>query len=430
MTLLGSRIGSGNVIEDYPKLYARSGGGIDYPPEAFENYVRATGGLELANYVLGCHRGSYFPPSGGQQGFALNWPQNNTEARWERDAAAGRQIFFSAKASGGLTWAQVAAGSMDAQIDARGLQLLAFLLAHPTISMCFTFHHEPNNGDAADPAVSGSSNETQGITNWWRAMERICTRWDALGIPRAVVSQTGVISSRGMIYGGPNIAGAAQVSTAATYNAWYRTPATEPWGWGPTGIQMACFDMYQGGSGGGGVWRSFPEMAGANNSRPGFVQWAIPKIAQQNAVGLTLLLACWEFACDEWDKIWPEPSTRMFSSFSPDWNATGLAPTMANYFDHAGAYVEANPTLFYALILWDSSATSGGNPSGRGPHMFDAGAPTRRAIPAFPGTQEVSWEALLRLIKRPVFRHIAPPQPPGPFTQGAISLPSRLRQTT
>jgi len=183
--------------------------------------------------------------------------------------------------------------------------------------------------------------------------------------------------------------------------------------------------MYQGSASGGGTWRAFNEMAGATSSRPGFVLFMQPLVAQQNAAGRPLLLAIWEFGCDEFDKMWPNASTRMFDTTpSTYWtNQVGLAPSMPNWFDHAGSYITANPHLFFAVIFWDSTASSGGSPSGRGPHMIDAGAPTLPNQSATPGTQQATWEAHLRFVRACESTIIAPPPPPPPPPSDPLHVP-------
>lgn len=365
-TIIGSRIAEqAAYVDDYPGQYDRHAG--DYVVEAYEAAVRANGGP--ADYILGANRTNY----NKSMGSAFS---NTTESRTDRDGAAGRIPIYSYNA-----------GGSNAQIDATADDWIAWVETYETTAIV-TGPHEPN-----DTGYTSTD-----VNNWWRGVETWWTRFENRGVPICDVDQDGTINTDGLILCGPNLAGAAHITNPAEFEDWY--PASETWGWAH--IQMCASDMYQGAAGGSAAsgvqsFRAFEELLGATAGDTGFYSWSAPKITAQNALGRTLLRGIFEFACDEEDKIWPEPSTFFFEQSggsaipSSYYASLGIPVTMPAWIDHMGDWIEAHPGELFIACFYDASAVSGGAPSGRGPHMVDMTA--------------ASWDAWCQVLTRDCIRN-------------------------
>jgi hypothetical protein len=181
----------------------------------------------------------------------------------------------------------------------------------------WTFHHEPNGNE---------TNPNGGPGAWRNAMEYIVERWKDRGVTFWQGNlDASVTTQEGIMLCGPNlVAGAYSGNPYSVFDTWW----PPNWTWGNQNLVASAMDGYnQGlkpGQTGTGTWRPYGEIVGDPTIGKAFYKdWSDKKRTAQNNAGRPHLQCIFETATRE--------RNNRYTTESAAWNATGLAPTSANW---------------------------------------------------------------------------------------------------
>jgi hypothetical protein len=246
-------------------------------------------------------------------------------------------------------WVNIANGNFDAQITARGNEIITYQNAHRGLgkwgaTFVWSFHHEPNS--STDITNGGGGSVATAAANWRAATQHIYDMWVAQGVSIWDGEADWTTHTEGLVLSVNLVDGGSGGVTGAHKGIWWGPVNGNGAGdaWMDANCKMYATDPYA-------LGPSFtPFSFQINTTQGGTVSiktWSDAKKAYQESQGRTFLQGIFETGVGIY------PSSQYPNGPHSTWTATGRTANEAEWIDEMHDWIRDNWPTLNLVCYWD-----------------------------------------------------------------------------